>query len=108
MSSCLSTYDALNAYHRFADREDPLDPAVAVLGLGATADPAQNDRVSEGSFRGVVVHRDVKIGDVAEGPQRVVLLEQSGAVVRGLLIVAARAPLKQRLDRGAQRCELLA
>jgi hypothetical protein len=62
----------------------------------------------ERSLGRVVVHRDVRVGDVAEGPQRVVFLQESGAVVRGLLIVAAGAVLKQRLDRGAQRRELLA
>lgn len=29
--------------HRFADREDPLDPAVAVLGLGSPLDAADDD-----------------------------------------------------------------
>ena len=52
---------------------DPFDPPVAFLGLGSELDLAQNDRVSEGTLRGVV--RRAYPGDFAERPERVVLFQ---------------------------------
>jgi hypothetical protein len=63
--------------------------------------------VSECSLRGVVGQWDLEVLNVAEGPERVVLLQESGAEVGGLLVAAAGAVLEQLLDLGAQRGELL-
>jgi hypothetical protein len=80
----------------FADREQPLDCPVAVVGLGAVAGLAPQHAVAERSFRGVVRGRDA--GDAGERPQRVVALKQSCAEPGGPLVMAAAALLEQRLE----------
>ena len=80
----------------FADREQPLDGAVAVVGLGAVARFAPQNAVAERSLSGVVGGRDA--GDAGECPERVVALKQSGAEPGGLRVAAAGALLKQSLE----------
>jgi len=53
---------------RFADGQDPLDPAVALLGLCAALDATHQHGVSERSFRRIVRQRDLDVVDIAEGP----------------------------------------
>ncbi len=80
----------------FADRQQPRDGPVAVVGLGAVACFAPYDTVAERSLSGVVRGRDT--GDAGECPERVVALEQSDAEPGGPLVVAAGALLKQGLE----------
>jgi len=77
---------------------------VAVFGLGAALDLAHDHGVAERSLGGVVRRADA--GYLAEGPERLVLLEQSSAEVCGLLMAAAFAFLQQRLDAISERGEL--
>src|SRR5450755_2242831 len=89
----------------FERGEDPFDPAVAALGLGAAGDPAQDDRAAHRALRVIVCLGDA--GHLAERPERGVFLKQSGAEAGGLGVAAARALLKQRAEPLAQRRELL-
>ena len=91
-----------------ADGLDAFDPAAAVIGLGAALEPALKDCVADGALRGIVCRFDREVGNVAEGPQRVVLLQQSGGEVRCLGVPAGGALLEQQTDLMTQRRELVA
>jgi hypothetical protein len=77
----------------FADREEPLDGAVAVIGLGSVARASPHDRVTQRSFRGVVRGRHIL--DPGERPERVVALQESCAEPGGLRIAATGALFQQ-------------
>ena len=76
-----------------ADREEPLDGAVAVIGLGSVARASPHDRVTQRSFRGVVRGRHIL--DPGERPERVVALQESCAEPGGLRIAATGALFQQ-------------
>jgi len=92
---------------RFADRLDPFDPAVAAVRLGATLELAHQHGVAYSAFGCVVGGVYVEVGNVAEGPQRVVLVQQPSGEVGGPFVLAGGALLKQRADLLAQRRQLL-
>lgn len=91
----------------FADRLDPFDPAAAVVELGAALKTSLQDGVTDGALGGVIGRVYLQVGDVAEGPQRVVLLKQPGSEVRGPGVLAGGALLQQRLYLGAERSQVL-
>jgi hypothetical protein len=77
----------------FTDREEPLDGAVAVLGLGAVTGLAPQNTVAQSALRGVIRCRDA--GDPGERPERVVALQEPRAEPGGLRVAAAGALLEQ-------------
>ena len=87
-----------------ADRQQPLDGAVAVVDLGAVACLAPHDCVPERSLRGVVRGRHAR--DPGERPERVVALQPSGAEPGGLRVAATGALLEQFAQLLARRGEV--
>src|SRR5665213_581745 len=84
-----------------AGAADPFDPAVAFLRLGAELDLSEQHAVSQGALSGVVCGADSR--DFAEGPERVVFIQQPGAEPAGLEMPATDALFQERLDLLADR-----
>jgi hypothetical protein len=85
---------------------DPFDPAAALVGLGAALELAHQHCVADSALGGVVRGVDLEVEDVAERPQRLVLLQQPGGEVRGLDVPAGGALLEQHPDLRSQRRQL--
>jgi hypothetical protein len=80
----------------FADREESLHGAVAMIGLRSVARPPPHHRMPERSLRGVVRGRHT--GDPGECPERLIALQKPGAEPRSLRVAATSALLQQCLD----------
>ena len=96
----------------FADREEPFDESVAVVGLGAVALLAPHDCVSQRALGGVVGGGHA--GGGGERPECLLVLEQAGGEPAGLGVSAAGPLLEQVVqplavigEVGAQRVQVV-